>query len=61
MTPVPLDQTTRHCLLLLVHDELVRAVAARLAEGVPPEALTELVAARAAVLATQLDQRSRTQ
>ncbi|GAB3430878.1 hypothetical protein [Actinophytocola sediminis] len=56
MTPVPLDPVTRHCLLLLVHDELVAATAARLADGAPPRALAELVARRAAALTEQLGQ-----
>jgi hypothetical protein len=46
----PLDPVTRECLLLLVHDELVRAVTDHLAAGTPADALDELVARRAAAL-----------
>lgn len=52
----PLDPVTRQCLLLLVHDELVRATAARLAAGTPASALSDLITARTAALAEQLDQ-----
>lgn len=57
MTPrPPLDPVARHCLLLLLHDELVRATAARLAEGAAPDALAELIAERVASLTEQPDQ-----
>jgi hypothetical protein len=54
--PPPLDPIARHCLLLLLHDELVRATADHLAEGTAPDALAELIADRVASLTEQLDQ-----